>query len=273
MMNSIGRHGSPSTSIIPFRLRRDMNPPLAVVMAAGKGTRMKSELPKVLVPVLGRPMLEYVIDSLRAAGIAKIIVVVGYRAEDVKRTVGGSPDVAFALQAEQRGTGHAVMCAREHFANHDSAVVVVAGDSPLMQTTSIKKLLAEYERSRPACILGTAHKENPHGLGRIVRDAAGKFTGIVEEKDATPEQRQITEVNLSTYVFHGPDLLGALEGIRSDNAQGEYYVTDCPGVLLAEGKDVRALAVLEPCEVLSINSMEELGVVEDAMRTIREAKS
>jgi bifunctional UDP-N-acetylglucosamine pyrophosphorylase/glucosamine-1-phosphate N-acetyltransferase/UDP-N-acetylglucosamine pyrophosphorylase len=218
-------------------------------------------------------MLEYVIDSLRAAGIAKIIVVVGYRAEDVKRTVGGSPDVAFALQAEQRGTGHAVMCAREHFANHDSAVVVVAGDSPLMQTTSIKKLLAEYERSRPACILGTAHKENPHGLGRIVRDAAGKFTGIVEEKDATPEQRQITEVNLSTYVFHGPDLLGALEGIRSDNAQGEYYVTDCPGVLLAEGKDVRALAVLEPCEVLSINSMEELGVVEDAMRTIREAKS
>jgi len=241
-------------------------------MAAGKGTRMKSELPKVLVPVLGRPMLEYVIDALREAGIAKIVVVVGYRADDVKQTVGGQEDVGFALQAEQRGTGHAVMSAREHLAGHDGAVVVVAGDSPLMQTSSIRKLLAEYERSKSACILGTAHKDNPHGLGRIVRDASGKFTGIVEEKDATPQERQITEVNLSTYVFHGPDLLHALEGIRSDNAQGEYYITDCPGVLLAEGKDVRALAVLEPCEVLSINSMEELAVVEDAMRSMAKAK-
>lgn len=249
-----------------------MNAPLAVVMAAGKGTRMKSELPKVLVPVLGRPMLEYVIDALREAGIAKIVVVVGYRADDVKQTVGGQEDVGFALQAEQRGTGHAVMSAREHLAGHDGAVVVVAGDSPLMQTSSIRKLLAEYERSKSACILGTAHKDNPHGLGRIVRDASGKFTGIVEEKDATPQERQITEVNLSTYVFHGPDLLHALEGIRSDNAQGEYYITDCPGVLLAEGKDVRALAVLEPCEVLSINSMEELAVVEDAMRSMAKAK-
>ncbi len=243
-----------------------MNAPLAVVMAAGKGTRMKSELPKVLVPVLGRPMLEYVLDSLRAAGISKTIIVVGYRAEDVEQTVGDRPDVAFSLQAEQRGTGHAVMSAREHLAGHDGAVVVVAGDSPLMQSRSIGKLLAEYERSRPACILGTARKDDPHGLGRIVRDADGNFTGIVEEKDATPEQRAITEVNLSTYVFHGPDLLRALEGIRSDNAQGEYYITDCPGVLLADGKDVRALAVLEPCEALSINSMDELAIVEEAMR-------
>src|SRR5262249_22980103 len=149
----------------------------------------------------------------------------------------------------------------------------VAGDSPLMQSSSLGKLLAEYERSRPACILGTAHKEIPQGLGRIVRDAAGKFTGIVEEKDASPEERKITEVNLSTYVFHGPDLVRSLEGIRDDNAQGEYYITDCPGVLLAEGKDVRALPVLEPCEVLSINSMDELGVVEDAMSSMRQAKS
>src|SRR5690606_35876786 len=134
---------------------------------------------------------------------------------------------------------------------HDGAVVVVAGDSPLMQTSSIRKLLAEYERSKSACILGTAHKENPHGLGRIVRDASGKFTGIVEEKDATPQQRQIAEVSLSTYGFHGPDLLRALEGIGSDNAQGEYYITGCPGVLLAEGKDVRALAGPGPGEVLS----------------------
>jgi bifunctional UDP-N-acetylglucosamine pyrophosphorylase/glucosamine-1-phosphate N-acetyltransferase/UDP-N-acetylglucosamine pyrophosphorylase len=237
-------------------------------MAAGKGTRMKSELPKVLVPVCGRPMLEYVLDALAAAGIKKTVVVVGYRAEDVQQTVGGRKNIAFALQAEQRGTGHAVMSAREHLSGHDGPVLVVAGDSPLMQSSSLTKLLDEYRRSRPACILGTATKTDPHGLGRIVRDAAGKFTGIVEEKDATDQQRAITEVNLSCYVFHGPDLLRSLDEIRSDNAQGEYYITDCPGVLLAGGKDVRALNVLQPCESLSINNMDELAVVEEAMRTM-----
>lgn len=245
-----------------------MSAPLAIVMAAGKGTRMKSELPKVLVPVCGRPMLEYVLDVLDAAGIQKTVVVVGYRADDVRETVGRRKHVAFALQAEQRGTGHAVMSAREHLQGHDGPVLVVAGDSPLMQSSSLGKLLAEYNRSRPACILGTATKDDPHGLGRIVRDAAGKFTGIVEEKDATDAQRAITEVNLSCYVFHGPDLLRSLDEIRSDNAQGEYYITDCPGVLLAAGKDVRALNVLQPCESLSINNMDELAVVEQTMRTM-----
>jgi UDP-N-acetylglucosamine diphosphorylase/glucosamine-1-phosphate N-acetyltransferase len=247
---------------------------LAVVMAAGKGTRMKSELPKVLVPVLGRPMLEYVLDALRDAGIAKtIVVVVGYRAEDVRAAVGGRPNLAFALQAEQRGTGHAVMSAREHLAGHNGAVVVVAGDSPMMQSDSLRKLLEEYERSRPACLLGTANKEDPSGLGRIVRDESGKFVGIVEEKDATEEQRKITEVNLSCYVFHGPDLLEALEHIRPDNAQGEYYITDCPGVLLKAGKDVRALNVLKSCESLSINSQDELAIVEQAMRAMGKDRS
>ena len=232
---------------------------------------MKSELPKVLVPVCGRPMLEYALDTLRAAGIEKIVVVVGYRADDVKAAVGGQPNLSFALQAEQRGTGHAVMSAREQLAGHDGAVLVVAGDSPLMQSSSLRKLLDEYNRSQPTCILGTATKDNPHGLGRIVRDTLGKFTGIVEEKDATDEQRRITEVNLSCYVFHGPDLLGSLDEIRSDNAQGEYYITDCPGVLLASGKDVRALNVLEPCESLSINSMDDLAVVENVMRAMGKA--
>ncbi len=115
-------------------------------------------------------------------------------------------------------------------------------------------------------MLGTASKADPTGLGRIVRDRDGRFTGIVEEKDATSEQKQITEVNLSCYVFNCADLLAALNEIRADNAQGEYYLTDCPGVLLAQKKDVRALNVLKPCESLSINSMDELAVVERAMR-------
>jgi UDP-N-acetylglucosamine pyrophosphorylase len=239
---------------------------LAVVMAAGKGTRMKSELPKVLVPVLRRPMIDYVLDALDAAGVERIVVVVGYRAEDVRRALAARANVEFALQAEQHGTGHAVMCARSQLVGHDGPVLVVAGDSPLMQSESIAALLAEFDRSRPACILGTATKDDPAGLGRVLRDENGRFTGIVEEKDATAEQKRIQEVNLSCYVFNGADLLVALEQIRADNAQGEYYVTDCPGVLLAAGKDVRALCVLKPCEALSINNMAQLAAAEAAMR-------
>ena len=247
---------------------RHLSTAVAIVMAAGKGTRMKSELPKVLVPTLGRPMIDYVLDALTVAGVGRIVVVVGYRADDVRKALSARPGVEFALQAEQRGTGHAVMSAREQLAGHDGPVLVVAGDSPLMQPSSLAALLAEFEKTRPACLLGTAMKDDPAGLGRIVRDADGKFLGIVEERDASDEQKRIREVNLSCYVFNCRDLLGALDKIRADNAQGEYYITDCPGVLLAEGKDVRALAVLQPCEALSINNMDELALVEDAMRAM-----
>src|SRR5262245_20232211 len=122
-------------------------------MAAGKGTRMKSDLPKVLVPVLGRPMLLYVLDSLRAAGVAAQVVVVGYRAHDVKEALRGRSDVQFVLQAEQRGTGHALACARELLQGHDGPVVVVAGDSPMLETSSVARLLEEYQATRPACLL------------------------------------------------------------------------------------------------------------------------
>ncbi len=252
----------------------------AIVMAAGKGTRMESDMPKVLVNVCGRPMIEYVLDAIQAAGVTRTIVVVGYRADDVQAvladrtpTNGGHANdgnVEFALQEEQLGTGHAVMCCRDLLLEHDSAdydeaVLVVAGDSPMMESRSLAALLEEYEKSPTACIIGTAHKENPTGLGRIIRDADGKFMGIVEEKDATDEQRRITEVNMSYYVFRCGDLLSALGQLKTDNAQGEYYITDCPAVFLAEGKDVRALAVLKPDEAMGINNLAELAVVEKAM--------
>ncbi len=238
---------------------------VAIVLAAGKGTRMKSDLPKVLPEVHRRPMIHYVLDALTEGGIGRTIVVVGHRAELVRAELQGRDHVEFADQAEQLGTGHAVMVCRERLADYRGAVLIVAGDSPMMQSRSVAALLEEFHRSPAACILGTASKEDPSGLGRVIRDAEGNFQAIVEEKDATEQQRRITEVNMSYYVFECQELLRSLEQIRADNSQGEYYVTDCPGVLVAEGKEVRALNVLQPCEALSINTVEDLAVVEAAM--------
>jgi len=238
----------------------------AVVLAAGQGTRMKSDLPKVLVPVCGRPMIDYVVDMLAAAGIERSIIVVGYRSDLVREHLAGRADLAFAEQTERKGTGHAVMMCRDALAGFTGQVLIVTGDSPLVQAASISKLLAEQRRGGYACLLGTAHKDNPTGLGRIVRDAAGAFVGIVEEKDATPEQRKITEVNMSCYVFDCGALLRSLDLLRADNAQKEYYLTDCPGILREAGEKVEASAVLTPNETLSINTVEELAIVEAALK-------
>lgn len=243
-----------------------MQAPIAIVLAAGKGTRMKSDLPKVLCQANGRPLVEYVLDALRAAGVEKIIVVVGYKAEEVKRQLAGYDNIEYALQSEQRGTGHAVMMCTDNMKDHKGAVVVVAGDSPMLQSTSIKALLDDFTANQPGCILGTLIHQNPTGLGRIVRDDAGKFTGIVEEKDATDDQRKINEVNMSTYVFDGQKLLGALGRLTDENSQGEYYITDVPTILMSDNEDVRALPVLKPIEALSVNTVEHLADVEAAMR-------
>jgi len=240
-------------------------PVLAIVLAAGKGTRMKSDLPKVLVPVAGRPMLRYVIDSLRAAGVSRLVIVVGYRADLVRSELAGEPNLEFADQTEQLGTGHAVMMCRPQLAAHRGPVVIVAGDSPMLQAGSVAALLDEFADRQPACLIGTVRRDDPTGYGRIVRDSGGNFTGIVEEKDATPQQRAIGEINVSTYVFDSQELLAALDQLRADNSQREYYITDCPAILMAAGKQVAALNVLKPVEALSINNPEELAQVEAAM--------
>lgn len=246
-----------------------MSSPLAIVLAAGKGTRMNSDRPKVLFEALGRPLVHFVLNALQDAGIERVQVVVGYRGDEVRRALAGRPGVEFVEQAEQLGTGHAVQMCREGLAGHQGPVVVVAGDSPLLQVQSVQRLLDESRRGQPACILGTLHKSDPTGLGRILRDPAdGNFLGIVEQKDATDEQKRITEVNMSTYVFHAPELLQALEQLRNHNRQNEFYITDCPGILKSQGKDVRALAVLQPCEALSVNTPEELQTVEQEMQRL-----
>lgn len=245
-----------------------MESPIAVVLAAGRGTRMKSDLPKVLFPVLGRPMIHWVLDALQAAGCQRSIVVVGYRAEDVQRELAGRTGVDFALQAQQLGTGHAVQMCRDQLQNHSGTVMVVAGDSPLIQSSSVARLLKDFSGGSWSCLLGTLEKSDPTGLGRIVRDARGKFERIVEQKDASPEQLKIREVNMSTYLFKTPALLWALGQLSNANAQGEFYLTDCPEILRQAGQQVDALPVLQACEALSINTIDELGQVEAKMREL-----
>lgn len=243
-----------------------MSEPIAVILAAGQGTRMKSDLPKVLCEIMGRPMIHYVLDALEASGFQKKVVVVGYQAEKVEQELADREQVEFVVQKERKGTGHAVMVCRDAIADHDGPLLVVAGDSPMIQPSSLNSLLQHFQDERPACLLGTLQKENPFGLGRIVRDTDGAFIGIVEEKDATEEQKKITEVNMSTYIFDNQEMLSVLSQLKNQNSQGEYYITDCPSLLLKEGKKVAALPVLKPCESLSINTVEELAIVEAEMR-------
>ncbi|EMI52094.1 sugar phosphate nucleotidyltransferase [Rhodopirellula sallentina] len=243
---------------------------LAVILAAGKGTRMNSELPKVLCPVVDRPMIHFVLDAANQAGIGKKVVVIGYEKQAVRDELEtrGESDIVFAEQNEQLGTGHAVQMCREHLEGRQGLTLVIAGDSPLVQPESLKALIAHFEETRPALLLGTLTKDDPTGLGRILRDESGQFTGIIEHKDASEEQRQIQEVNMSTYLFSTPDLLWALSNLSNDNAQGEYYLTDCARLLHEAGRAVEALPVLKDCESLSINNPEELQLVDQKMRAM-----
>jgi len=247
--------------------------PIAVVMAAGRGTRMGGDLPKVLFEAAGKPLVRWVLDALEEAGVTDRIVVVGYRAELVEATLAGLPGVSFALQKEQRGTGDAVAAAasliaariRQSDPQARRPVVIVCGDSPMLRPRSVTDLLRLFAELRASCLLGTAITADPQGLGRIVRDPQGAFVGIVEEKDATPQQRAIREVNMSTYVFEARALLESLSRLDNANAAGEYYITDCPGMLLADGRTVAAVDCLDRSETLSVNTPEQLAAVAAAL--------
>jgi len=232
---------------------------VAIVLAAGKGERMKSDRPKVLHELCGRAMIEYVLDAARHAGAQRIIVVIGYGAEGVRKALGDHKDVEFAFQAEQLGTGHAVRVCSEQLAGHDGPVLILTGDAPLVLGASLAKLVAEQAKTRAECVLGTAEVANPFGLGRVIRDERDEFFAIVEEKDASDEQREICEINPSYYVFNCADLLNSLGKINADNKQEQLYLTDCPGVLRSEGKKVLALKVLAGEEAYGINSRDQLA--------------
>lgn len=238
----------------------------AVVLAAGKGTRMRSELPKALAPVCGRSMIFRTLDALDQVGIDEIIVVVGYRGDLVREALRDRANVTFAVQTELLGTGHAVMSCRDALRGFEGPVFIVAGDNPMLQSSSVERLFQEYAKAGDvSCVLGSVYKEEPFGMGRILRNANGDFVGVVEEKDATPEQRLIKEVNMSYYVFHTPSLLDSLGELRANNAQREYYITDVPKIMLDRGQKILAAPVLQSIEALGVNTPEELALVEETL--------
>ncbi len=242
-----------------------MDAPVAVVLAAGKSTRMKSELPKVLHDVCGRPLIEHVLDAARGAGVKKLIVVVGHKADLVKETLSGAPDVTFALQAEQKGTGHAVMVCKDQLVDHNGPVMVLAGDTPLLQGESLKTLI-DAQQAGASCVVGTADTQANFGLGRIVRDANGNFVKIVEQKDTNEEEAKITEINTGCFVFDCQQLLAALEEVKPNNVQAEYYLTDCPAIMLTKDLKVEASCSLNIDEAKGVNTRVELAAVQKTIQ-------
>ena len=242
-----------------------MSDAVAIVLAAGKGTRMKSDLPKVLHEVCGQSMVEHVFDAVRGAGVTRIICVIGHKADLMRERLGRHADVEFVLQEEQNGTGHAVQMAAPPLEGYDGPVLVLAGDTPLLRAESLKGLLDELTSNQAVSVVGSAVTDNNQGLGRIVRDADGAFTSIVEEKDATEEQRAIKEINTGCYAFDAKSLFESLAEVKPLNTQGEYYLTDCPEILLKQGKKSLAAAKLDIDEAMGVNTQDQLAAVADVI--------
>lgn len=238
----------------------------AVILAAGKGTRLKTAWPKVLHEVLGRPMLAHVLDACRAADVRACIVVVGYEKDRVIGAFREDRDIQWVEQAEQKGTGHAVMLCREAIANRYEHVLVLCGDGPLIRAETIRELIRHHLESGASATLATSEIDDPTGYGRIVRDPAGRMRAIVEHGDCTPEQRTIREVNPSYYCFRAADLLATLSRIQPNNKKNEYYLTDCIGLLIGDGKRIDAIAAAPPEDIFSINSRQDLALVNRLMR-------
>ncbi|MBD3402243.1 NTP transferase domain-containing protein [candidate division GN15 bacterium] len=233
-------------------------PKAAVVLAAGKGKRMKSDLPKVLHEIHGRPMVKILLDTLTRLKFDRIVVVIGFKGEMVQEALADYP-VEFAWQREQLGTAHAVQMADKQLREFDGTTLVCAGDVPFLSEATIGELMAVHERTGAVATCLSAIFDDPTGYGRIVRDGDSDFLkDIVEHKDASEEVRQIREVNSGTFCFDNRQLFGVIDEIDDNNAQGEFYLTDAVKILHGKGLKVAVVPCQEPAEVSGVNSKEQL---------------
>ena len=243
-----------------------MNVIKAVVLAAGKGTRMMTEtntMPKVLRLACGKPLLYYVLKTLQFVPKEDTILVVGYRREDV---IAAFPDYPHAVQDPQLGTGHAVRCAKAELEGFDGTVLVCYGDMPLLKEEVYRGLLAEHERTGSVCTLlsGTTEEKLPYG--RVLKDENGEFLQVVEDRDCTPEQKAIRELNVGIYAFDCKELLACLDLLRNNNAQQEYYLTDVPALMKQRGGKVSVYTAELNEQILGVNTPEQLAIAEKYLK-------
>lgn len=235
----------------------------AVILAAGKGTRMKSDLPKVVHKIHGKCLVDYVIEAAKGAGAQEVCLVVGYKQDVVCSTV-AHKDVEYVLQPEQLGTGHAVKCARE-FLGDDGTTMILFGDTPLITAGTLKKLVEYHEAHQDAVTVLSALTDQPDGYGRIIRDADGYFVKSVEHKDATQQERESHEINSGMYLFDTKQLKYALDRLLPNNAQGEYYLPDALEIIKAEGLRVDAYRLDNPEDITGVNDQEQLAAAADVI--------
>lgn len=241
-----------------------MEETLAIVMAAGKGTRMNSKKSKLVHQIYGKELVKRAVENARRAGIDDVIAVVGYQKEQVQAVLGDS--VKYAIQEEMLGTGHAVMQAKEYLKGKVGKVVILSGDVPILRPTTIKALIEKSIERKEYATLLTAIYDNPSGYGRIIRDEGGNVKAIVEDKDATEMQKEIKEINAGIYCFDIKELLDALDSITSDNAQGEYYLTDVIKIMNDKGLKTGAVIVEDNTEILGVNDKIQLELLTRVLR-------
>jgi bifunctional UDP-N-acetylglucosamine pyrophosphorylase/glucosamine-1-phosphate N-acetyltransferase len=245
------------------------NQPLdVVILAAGLGTRMKSARAKVLHKIGGSPLINYVSRTARSLSPRRVYVIIGHQAEEVSSAVTAEIGelAEFVTQKQQRGTGDAVMSAKEKFGNSDSLVVILSGDVPLLKPETLMAFIDSHRERRATCSILSVRLENPTGYGRIVRDSHDRFVRIVEQKDATPEERQLKEINSGIYCFDARKLFEALGKVKPTNEQGEYYLTDVPQILLSDGEKVNVYVHHDAREVSGVNTRAELAEFENLLR-------
>ena len=234
-----------------------------LILAAGKGTRMKSKLPKVLHKVGGKPMIQHVIDAAKSAGSSHEVVVIGAGAKLVEQGISG---VEFVTQEEQLGTAHAVLAAKKVFAKSTGTILILCGDTPLLTADMLKEFISAHENSNCAATVLTADMPEPKGYGRVIREEDGTFKRIVEDKDATDDIKKIHEVNGGCYCFDARKLFDALAKVTNDNAQGEYYLPDVLPILKDAGEKIGAFKAEYCTEILGINTRVQLAAADKALR-------